>query len=111
MAPQVLHQSRVAWDFARTVTAVATMTSLDVYAWFSARINDLLGARYCADLNATRISLALAQRPDVRQAEAGLWRARIEDVLRNRPDLGEDLTILRLDATARLARANPGIPG
>jgi len=101
MTQRVVHQPRVAWDVARTVVDVAD-TSDDLSTWLTARLDHLLGPSYGRDFTTTRIRLRRGEPPSIRQVEIGLWRARLEDVLRANPDLAENLTILRLDLAQRL---------
>ena len=106
MGARIYHQPRVAWDLARIVASLATSED-DLYVWFSTRVGELLGPSYRRHLYDTRARLATSTRDDAPLVEAGLWRARLEDVLRGQADLAEDLHILRLDAASRLAR-RPG---
>jgi hypothetical protein len=101
MTTRILHHPRVAWDLARAVVAGAGSTD-ELYAWLNLRVAQLLGDSYARDLYDTRVRLVRAERPDVRQVEAGRWRARIEDVLGFHPDLAEDLSLLHLDTSFRL---------
>jgi hypothetical protein len=106
MAPKVLHQPRVAWDLARILVTVADLGGSE-YVWLSKRLTDLVGARYRAYLIETRTRLATT-RADRREVEVGLWRVRLEELMRNQPDAAEDLRLLGLHAASRLAR--PGTP-
>jgi hypothetical protein len=101
MTQRVVHQPRVAWDVARTVVDVAG-SSDELSTWLGARLDHLLGPSYGRDFASTRIRLARGEPPNVRQVEMGLWRARLEDVLRADPELAENLSILRLDLAHRL---------
>jgi hypothetical protein len=103
MGTRIYHHPRVAWDFARTVVDMAT-TGGELYVWFGTRVAAVMGPRYGRDLHETRTRLASPTRDDARHVEAGLWRARIDDLLRSQNDLAEDLYILTLDASARFAR-------
>lgn len=103
MGTRIYHHPRVAWDFARTVVDMAAAGD-ELYAWFGTRVAEVMGPRYRQDLDETRTRLARPTRDDARHVEAGLWRARIDDVLRYQNDLAEDLYILTRDASARLAR-------
>jgi hypothetical protein len=104
MAPKIIHQPRVAWELAR-VAVDAAAAGDDQYVWFATRVADLLGAAYRRELFDTRTRLAQRPGADPRQVETGVWRVRLEDVLRSRPELAEDLQILALDARTRLAAA------
>jgi hypothetical protein len=102
MGTRIYHNPRVAWDFARVVVSVATAND-DLYAWFSARVVDLMGRPYQLALYDTRTRLTRPTRPDAPYVEAGLWRARIDDVLSLDTDLAEDLYLLAQAASSRLA--------
>jgi hypothetical protein len=103
MGTRIYHQPRVAWHFARVVVDVATAGD-DLYTWFSTRVADLIGPQYQLALYDTRTRLAQPVRVDAPYVEAGLWRARIDDLLSRQADLTEDLYILSHDASSRLAR-------
>jgi hypothetical protein len=103
MGTRIYHHPRVAWDFAQIVVDMATVGD-EMYIWFSTRVAELMGTRYRRDLHETRTRLASPTRDDARHVEAGLWRARIDDLLRDHTDLAEDLYILTHDASSRLAR-------
>jgi hypothetical protein len=103
MGARIYHRPRVAWDFARVVVSIATASD-DLYTWFSTRVTDLIGTPYQLALYDTRMRLARPTRDDAPSVEAGLWRARIDDLLDRDADLVEDLYILAHDASSRLAR-------
>jgi hypothetical protein len=103
MGTRIYHPPRVAWDFARAVVSIATAND-DLYLWFSTRVADLIGPPYQLALYDTRTRLARPTRADAPYVEAGLWRARIDDLLSRDTDLVEDLYILAHDASSRLAR-------
>ena len=101
LAEQVLHQPRVAWDLARTVVSSAEADDR-LYGWFARRLDELLGADYRQQLVETRQRLRQAFRVDAHQVQVGVWRVRLEDLLRRQPELAEDLHALRRIAQARL---------
>jgi hypothetical protein len=101
MTHQVLHQPRVAWDLARTVVAAAESTE-ETYVVFRDHLVRRLGAVVGQELVDTRKRLARSDRDDARFVEIGRWRFRLEDLLRDRPDLAEDLQTLRKDAARGL---------
>jgi hypothetical protein len=103
MGTSIYHHPRVAWDFARTLVDMAAAGD-HLFVWFSTRVAEVMGARYRWDLQETRTRMASSARDDARHVETGLWRARVDDLLRSQNDLAEDLYILTLDASARLAR-------
>jgi hypothetical protein len=102
MATRIYHHPRVAWDFARVAVSMATAND-DLYVWFSSRVAEVMGGPYRGHLSETRTRLTHPGRADAPLAEAGLWRARIDDVLREHADLAEDLFILTHRAASRLA--------
>ena len=102
MAGRTLHQPRVAWDAARVLVSVASASD-ELFRWFSNRIGELLGEPYRQTLFETRSRLGPLPSFDGWSVQAGLWRVRLEDVLRSEPMLAEDLRILSLHAAYRLA--------
>jgi hypothetical protein len=102
MMQYVMHQPRVAWDFARTLVSAAEADD-KVYATFSAQVGGLLGTRYRQQLSETRARLRQALRPDSHQVEVGLWRVRMEDLLRGQAELTQDVASLRQETASLLA--------
>jgi hypothetical protein len=88
MTQSVVHQPRVAWEAAR---AFVRMAGGPDYEAFSGRVHSRLGAVAYGDLADTRQRLlAAAVDSSDRSAadvEAGKWRVRLEDLLRNNPAL------------------------
>ena len=102
MTTRVLHHPRVAWDLARTTVTMAAAAD-ELYQWFEGKLERRLGPVMRGELRQTRDRLVRDERPDTRLVELGRWRVRIEDALSEDPLLAEDLTLLRLDASSRLA--------
>lgn len=102
MTQQVMHQPRVAWDFARTLVSAAEADEV-VYAPFSVRVGELLGSQWRQELSDTRTRLERAARVDTHQVEVGLWRVRMEDLLRAKSALAGELQRLRQDTASVLA--------
>jgi hypothetical protein len=100
MTTGIIHQQRLAWDCARVLAEAADTDQL--YFWVGARLRELLGAEHEWMLSQSRTRLLVEARPDQRQVESGLWRARLEDVLRERPELSIALSLLTDDIRARL---------
>jgi hypothetical protein len=100
MTPGIVHHQRLAWDCARAFVAAVDHDSQ--YLWLRREVNRLLGPQYEHAMSDSRDRLSTATRPDAPQAEAGLWRARIEDVLRERPDLALVLADLAEEARRRV---------
>ncbi|MEU8119414.1 hypothetical protein AB0C21_11980 [Spirillospora sp. NPDC049024] len=76
---------RVAFDAARVLVAAA---GSDLCWWMSGEVGRCLGPGFEARLLETRLRL---QREDAYYKEAGCWRAVLEDVLHDRPELTEGL--------------------
>jgi hypothetical protein len=77
----VVHRERVAWEGARIFVAAA---EADAYWWLSDVVGRYLGTMYELKLAETRLRL---QSDGGSFAEAGAWRARLEELLQDRPDL------------------------
>ncbi|MCW2942952.1 MAG: hypothetical protein JWN00_5937 [Actinomycetia bacterium] len=77
----VPHPIRVAFEGARVFVAAA---NAEVYWWLSEMVRVHLGAMYGQKLAETRLRL---QVEEASFAEAGAWRALLEELLHNRPDL------------------------
>ncbi|GAA3155670.1 hypothetical protein GCM10010466_53260 [Planomonospora alba] len=95
----VVHRPRTAWDSARVFVAAA---ECDVYWWLTGEVGRRLGLAYQESLARTR--LRVQRRGDAVPAEAGAWRARLEDLLHDRPDLTPVLLRLTEETAARLSR-------
>ena len=101
MTEQVIHQQRLAWDGARVI--VRALESDYLYRWLDDQLGILLGRRYQQALSDSFNRLWWTERLDAPQAEAGLWRARLADLLQERPDLTQPLQELIYEAVARLS--------
>lgn len=99
MTQTIVHHQRLAWDCARAFTAIAEDDY--GYHWLSRELRALLGPDYELALSDAHTRLRYTTRLDAVPAEAGLWRARIEDVLRQRPELELVLAALARDAAQR----------
>ena len=89
MTQSVIHQPRVAWDAARAFVRAAGSIEFDSFA---DRVHEQLGVEIYGELGETRRLLLVAQADlpgdqYVADVEAGKWRVRFEDMLRQRPDL------------------------
>jgi hypothetical protein len=85
----VIHQPRVAWDGARAFVRAAGSA---YYEGFANRVLQQLGSRLYGDFADTRQRLltAFVETGGDRYAadvEAGKWRVRLEDLLRERPEM------------------------
>ncbi|MEV4542230.1 hypothetical protein ACGFJ5_18705 [Micromonospora echinaurantiaca] len=97
----VIHQPRVAWDAARVL--VWAVTDDAVLDRLGAGLGDLLGPGYEQSLRDTRDRLRWNTDGDRLLVEAGLWRVRLEDALRTRPEAAEPIRQLT-ESCARLLR-------
>jgi hypothetical protein len=90
MSQSVIHQPRVAWDGARAFVRAAGGPGYDAFA---GRVLSRLGTEMYGELANTRqrlLSASVESSDDDRftvDVEASKWRVRLEDLLRNRPDL------------------------
>jgi hypothetical protein len=100
MTAQVLHHPRLAWDGARLI--VRTLESGQPYGWLAEQLGELLGPEYRQALFESWHRIRVTDRLDAPQAEAGLWRVRLEDFLRVHPDRAMPLLAFLHEATARL---------
>jgi hypothetical protein len=94
MSTQVIHQPRVAYDTARAIVSVAVHGDRDSLARLAARVGELFGPEYRRALLDTRRSVVVLGRPDMPMVETGVWRVRLEDLLRARPQLAEEMRAL-----------------
>jgi hypothetical protein len=101
MTQQIVHQQRLAWDGARAFAAA--IDSDELYFWLSDRVGDLLGPAHRAALSESRSRLHWSTRTDAVHVEAGLWRARLQDLLGERPESTGALKALVEDCRTRLA--------
>ncbi|MBC6456434.1 hypothetical protein [Actinomadura sp. HBU206391] len=94
----VLHRPRVAWEGGRIFAAAA---NADAYYWLSEMVGEHLGVIFQLKLAETRIRL---QAEDVTYAEAGAWRARLDELLEDRPELTPLLHQLVTETADRMPR-------
>ncbi|MGC4892046.1 hypothetical protein [Micromonospora sp. DT227] len=95
---QVIHQPRVAWDTARVIGDALRDDAL--FGWLHHELGDLFGPAAGDALVESRNRVRWAG--DARlPVETGLWRVRLEDALRQRPELTDELAGL-----ASVARAH-----
>jgi len=97
MTTEVVHQPRVAYDAARAFVAVAADPAVPAAA-IAARMTELLGTGYGEALLASRRRLTASTRPEAPLGEVGVWRARLEDALRARPELAREVRALGAEA-------------
>ncbi|MEU6783766.1 hypothetical protein ABZ912_31610 [Nonomuraea angiospora] len=92
-----LHPRRVAWEGARAFVSAA---NTDAYWWLSDTVGHRLGPMYQSRLSETR--RRLQARADAIHAEAGAWRARLDELLDTHPATASILTQLIGETTSRL---------
>jgi hypothetical protein len=102
MPQPVIHQPRVAWDAARTIVSIAGTADDELLIWLATRIDHVLGHPCRLALLDTHHRLNETPQQGTPIVETGRWRVRLEDLLRSRPDLTEDVHLLTLDAATRL---------
>ncbi|MDG4802569.1 hypothetical protein [Micromonospora sp. WMMD980] len=95
---KVTHQPRVAWDTARTIGGA--FGDDELFGWLRGELVALLGPAAGAALSESRDRVRQAGEARL-PVETGLWRVRLEDALRQRPELGADLAGLAPVARAR----------
>ncbi|MBF8194241.1 hypothetical protein ITP53_52985 [Nonomuraea sp. K274] len=93
----VLHPRRVAWEGARIFVHAA---NTDAYWWLSDTVGHYLGIMYQLQLCETR--LRLQAEADAIYAEAGAWRARLDELLDTRPAAASILAQMIIETTSRL---------
>jgi hypothetical protein len=99
MTPGILHPQRLAWDGARAFVALAGTD--EEYFWLGGRLRELLGAEFELALSDTHTRLVWQLRENAVSVEAGLWRARLADLLAERPQLCPAVRRLIDEARAR----------
>ncbi len=93
----MVHPERLAWDGARVL--VRAIGSDAAYRWLSDEWG-VLGPAYRQALSDSYTRLLYDRRPDAVHREAGIWRARLLDLLRADPDGAPQVGTL-IDRTAR----------
>jgi hypothetical protein len=99
-AQTVVHQPRIAWEGARAFVRAAGSQN---YEGFAAKVLAQLGSEFYGQFadSRQRLLTALVETGGDRYAgdvEAGKWRVRLDDLLRNRPDLTGTLQALTAEA-------------
>jgi hypothetical protein len=94
MTVGVVHHARLAWDAARIVVAVADGDEDRLYQWLAGRLDTICGWEYEQALSISRTRLMYQLRADATAVEAGMWRARLQDLLDRRPELVPPLQAL-----------------
>ncbi|MCC5582029.1 MULTISPECIES: hypothetical protein [Microtetraspora] len=94
----IIHRPRVAWEGARVFVRAAPS---DAYWWLGDMVGHYLGVMYQLKLAETRLRLQLE---DVVPEEIGAWRFRLDELLRDRPELTGLLGDLIEETSYRLPR-------
>jgi hypothetical protein len=89
MTQLVVNQPRIAWDCARAFVRAAESPGYDAFA---AAVHARLGPTCYGELATTRYRLLTEQLAatidgPLGEAEVGIWRVRLDDLMRARPDL------------------------
>jgi hypothetical protein len=100
---RVINRERLAWDAAQVVVRV--LGSDQVGQWLHAQVAARLGPDTAAALVESRLRMWASTRVDAPQVEAGIWRAKLGELLASHPSLAEPLQELMADASVRLAVA------
>jgi hypothetical protein len=96
----ITHQPRVAWDGARAIVRAAGSAH---YEGFANRVLQRLGSGMYGDFADTRQRLLTAYVETggdryVADVEAGKWRVRLEDLLRDHPELTDAVLSLTAES-------------
>jgi hypothetical protein len=106
MPATITHHPRLAWDGARALVHGARFAP--TYDWLLGRLTPLLPPDYLESFVSTRYRLLRPDRADVESLEAGVWRARFEELLRVHPELAPPLHDLFLEASVHVTDALSG---
>ena len=88
------HRPRLAWDGARAVVATIEMGQ---HLQLGRLLRDRWGFEFERHVEDSWMRMAVD--PDRRLAEAGLWRARLDDLLSQRPDLASAVASVVAEVT------------
>jgi hypothetical protein len=103
MTTRVANRERLAWDAAQVV--VRALGSDQVGRWLHEQVAARLGPQTAAALVESRQRMWASTRRDAPQVEAGIWRARLVDLLVDDASLAAPLEELTAQASVRLAVA------
>lgn len=106
----VINRERLAWDAARVVVRV--LGSDQVGRWLHEQMAARLGPEAAASLVESRRRMWASTRLDAPQVEAGIWRAKLAELLGEEPSLATPLQVMMAEASERLAVATDvRVPG
>jgi len=103
MTTRVVNRERLAWDAARIVVRV--LSSDQVGRWLHEQMATRLGPEPAAALVESRLRMWASPRLDAPQVEAGIWRAKLADLLSTDGSLAAPLREMMAEAAERLAVA------
>lgn len=103
MTTRVMNRERLAWDAALVVVRV--LGSDQVGRWLHEQIATRLDPETAAALAESRLRMWASSRVDAPQVEAGIWRAKLGELLASDASLAEPLRELMVEAAERLAVA------
>jgi hypothetical protein len=103
MTTRVVNRERLAWDAARVVVRV--LGSDQVGRWLHGQLSARLGPEPAAALAESRLRMWASPRLDAPQVEAGIWRAKLADLLASDASLAAPLQEVMAEAAERLAAA------
>lgn len=103
MTTPVVNRERLAWDAARVVVRV--LHSDQVGRWLHEEMATRLGTDLAAALVESRLRMWASPRLDAPQVEAGIWRAKLADLLTEDASLALPLQVTMAEAAERLAVA------
>ncbi|MFD0743715.1 hypothetical protein ACFQ1L_19245 [Phytohabitans flavus] len=106
----MINSQRLAWDAAQVVVRV--LGSHQVGQWLHAQMAARLGPEPAAALVDSWMRIWASTRLDAPQVEAGIWRAKLTELMMTDPALATPLRDLMAEAVERLAVATDiRIPG
>ena len=103
MTGRVVHRERLAWDAAQVF--VRALGSARVVEWLRVQLTERFGPEPAAALAESSDRLWASERLDAPQVECGIWRAKLEDLLRADTSLAGPLVELMDETSDRLDRA------
>jgi hypothetical protein len=95
----VTHRPRLAWDGARMVVAAIERGH---HGWIGELLGERLGPEYRRHVEDAWLRMTME--PDRALIEAGLWRARLDDLLAQRPERHTEVAFVIDEATTFLRR-------
>jgi hypothetical protein len=97
----IVHHPRLCWEAARVFARAAA--SDDWSGWLADQLGRLFGPTYRRAVDESRLRLQRDYRPDALMAETGMWRVRLDDLLRAVPEAAVPLGALVDDVKILMA--------